>query len=94
MVKCGVNGMNLDKTLKLTIIIGVLAVSLSAVYHFVIRPEVTQRRSERLFRECLGTTVNLEGDPTQGIHSWLIEMCVKSGGIDELLKLKQELGVE
>ena len=84
----------LDKVLKLTIIAGILVASVSVVYHFVIRPEVTQRRSERLFRECLGTTVNLEGDPTQGIHEWLIEMCVRSGGVEELSKLKQEMGSE
>jgi len=81
--------MGLDKALKWVIIAGILAVSASVVYHFVIRPEVTQRRSERLFRECLGTTVNLEGNPTQETHAWLIEMCVKSGGVEELRQLKQ-----
>lgn len=86
--------MNLDKILKLTIIAGILVVSASVVYHFVIRPEVTQRREERLFRDCLGTTVNLEGNPTQETHEWLIEMCVRSGGVEELRKLKQEIGAE
>ena len=86
--------MSLNKILKLSVILGILAVSVSVVYHFVVRPELTQRRSERLFRDCLGTTVNLEGDPTQGIHEWLIEMCVKSGGVEELRKLKQEMGPE
>lgn len=77
----------LDKTLKLTIIAGILVASVSVVYHFVIRPELTQRRSERLFRDCLGTTVDLES-ATQEQHKWLIEMCVKSGGVDQLRKLK------
>ena len=86
--------MTLDKTLKLTIIAGILVASVSVVYHFVIRQKLTQIRSERLFRECLGTTVSLEGNPTQETQEWLIEMCVKSGGVDQLRKLKQEVGSE
>lgn len=83
------NGLKIDNVLKAIIIVGVLAVSMSVVYHFVVGPELAQRRAEIIYGECLASTADLE-NATQEQHEWIIEMCVKSGGVDQLRKLKQE----
>jgi|GEM_PF-5556566 len=71
----------MDKTLRNTIIAGVVVITLCVVYFFVIKPEIEKKN----YVECRRNfgTKEMVGSP---VIQALIDSCVKSGGVEQYNK--------